>query len=327
MPKYTRLDDGHQRLERVDRWLAMGEVAGRALVLLALATLVPDACTVDRPAARPPSSLTHGTEPSASVPAPSAPPVFVTPAAPSRSELAAVRLRLTKVVAMKDPVALASRPGDPSLYVGQRIGQIWTIHDGTLDSKPILDIRSQVTFGGERGLFSLAFSPDGTFLYVSFTDTGGADRVAAYAFDGGPIDPSSGRTVLRVPEPSIRHQGGDIVFGPDGYLWMGLGDGSLGNDAFRTAQSLETLLGKIIRIEPSPTGGRAYRVPSDNPFVTRARAKDEIRALVQPNGRLAFKRDLKIKLQGSRRLAKAPDGELYALSLPKGVYRIDPAAP
>jgi glucose/arabinose dehydrogenase len=337
---------------------------------------------------------------------------------------------------MKDPVALASRPGDRTLYVGQRIGRIWAIRDGELDPKPVLDITSRLTFGGERGLLGLAFSPDGAFLYVSFTDTGGADRVVAYAFGDDPIDPSSGRTVLHVPQPSIRHQGGDIVFGPDGYLWMGLGDGSLGDDAFRTAQSLGTLLGKIIRIDPTPSGPRAYRVPSDNPFVQRRPGRDEIyaygvrnpwrfsfdretgdlwigdvgqyrmeeidflaagtgaganlgwslmegrlsfrgspprdhvpplteyrhrglrcaviggyvyrgsaipnlqgayvfadycdgriRALVQRNGRLVFRRDLKIKLQGIASFGEGPDGELYALSLPKGVYRIDRAAP
>jgi glucose/arabinose dehydrogenase len=337
---------------------------------------------------------------------------------------------------MKDPVAMATRPGDQTLYVGQRVGRVWAIRGGELDTKPLLDISSQVMFGGDRGLFSLAFSPEGSQLYVSFTDTGGADRVVEFAFRADRIDSSSGRTVLRVPQPSIRHHGGDIAFGSDGFMWVGLGDGSLDNDALRTAQSLRTLLGKLLRIDPtSPNGRRTYLVPSDNPFVHQAHAEDEIfasglrnpwrfsfdsetgdlwigdvgqyrmeeidflrygtgaganfgwslmegglsfrgspprdyvaplaeypheggrcaviggyvyrghaipnlngaylyadfcdariRALVQREGRLAFQRDLGVRLQGVASFGEGPDGELYVLSLPNGVYRLDPAA-
>jgi len=97
-----------------------------------------------------------------------------------------------------------------------------------------------------------------------------------FALGAGGVDPASRRELLTVAQPSIRHHGGNIVFGPDGLLWLGLGDGSLGGDPTDAAQSLAVLRGKLLRLDPSPNGGERYKVPATNPFVGRRGARAEI---------------------------------------------------
>jgi glucose/arabinose dehydrogenase len=113
-------------------------------------------------------------------------------------------------------------------------------------------------------------------LYVNFTDVDGDTRVVAYAMAGDRADPSSRREVLFVDQPYSNHNGGNLVFGPDGYLYIGLGDGGSGGDPHGNAQSLGTLLGKMLRIDPRPADGAPYRIPADNPFVTTPGARPEI---------------------------------------------------
>ena len=177
---------------------------------------------------------------------------------------------------LEEPLALAVRPDDPALYIAEKGGRVVAIRGGTVDPTPVLDVSSEVSLGGEQGLLGLAFSPDGGSLYVNYTDVDGDTRVVAYAMAGDRADPSSRREVLFVDQPYSNHNGGNLVFGPDGYLYIGLGDGGSGGDPHGNAQSLGTLLGKMLRIDPRPADGAPYRIPADNPFVTTPGALPEI---------------------------------------------------
>ena len=137
------------------------------------------------------------------------------------------------------------------LFVVDQPGQIWVLDDG--DPEVFLDIREPVSFGGERGLLGLAFHPEhDDLLYVNYTGLDGATRVAEYRFDDDGADPASERIVLRVSQPAPNHNGGMIAFGPDGSLWVGMGDGGAGNDRFGHGQRGDTLLGSMLRIEVGP---------------------------------------------------------------------------
>ena len=127
----------------------------------------------------------------------------------------------------------------------------------------------------------MAFSPDyqsDHLLYVDYTDTEGDTRVVEYAAPGGTVDPGSRRELLHVEQPFPNHNGGLVLFGPDGKLYIGLGDGGSEGDPQRNGLDRSTLLGKILRIDPAPDGGRPYTVPADNPFVGQGGSRGEIYA-------------------------------------------------
>jgi len=198
-------------------------------------------------------------------------------AAPSVSEAPdTVRVALTRVAAVEQPLAIAIRRGDPSLYIAEKTGRVVAIRDGRVTSRPVLDLSDDVSLGGEQGLLGLAFSPDGQYLYVNYTDVEGDTRIVGYAMHGDRAIRSSRRQVLFVAQPFDNHNGGDLVFGPDGDLYVGLGDGGSGGDPHGNGQSLGTLLGKMLRIRPTPTGPEPYRVPADNPFAGDPGARPEI---------------------------------------------------
>jgi glucose/arabinose dehydrogenase len=194
----------------------------------------------------------------------------------------APRAELVHVADLLSTTALAVRSGDPTLYVTEQSGRVRAIRNGRLVRRAVLDLRSQLTAGGERGLLGLAFSPDGSHLYVDYTDRDGNSRIDEFAMSGRTADPASQRNVLEVDQPQPNHNGGQLAFGPDGYLYIGFGDGGAANDqgpghaSGGNGQSLETLLGKILRIDPQAAGGRAYSVPADNPFVGDPDAEPEI---------------------------------------------------
>jgi glucose/arabinose dehydrogenase len=194
---------------------------------------------------------------------------------PTQAELNRVAVRLERLARMPEPVALAVADAT-TLYVGERAGRVRAIRDGRLDPRPLLDLTDQVVVEGEGGLLGVAVAPDGRHLYVSFTDQRHAVRLIEVAIDGDGVDPASRRDVLTIQQPSTRHHGGNIVFGPDGLLWFGVGDGSLGGDPANAAQSLGVLSGKLLRLDPTPTGSKGYTVPRTNPFVNRKGARPEI---------------------------------------------------
>lgn len=187
-----------------------------------------------------------------------------------------VDVRLVRVATLDQPLALAVRPDDPTLYVAEKTGRIVAIRDGHVDRRPVLDLSKEVSLGSEQGLLGLAFSPDGRFLYVNFTDVNGDTRIDEFAMVDGRPDLASRREILSVDQPYSNHNGGNLVFGPDGYLYIGLGDGGSGGDPHGNGQSLSTLLGKMLRISPRPSGDAPYGIPPDNPFVGQANAWPEI---------------------------------------------------
>ena len=197
---------------------------------------------------------------------------------------AARGLRLKRIGSFDSPVFLTSPPGDRARqFVVEQEGRVMVVRDGRKLAQPFLDIRDEVTDGGEQGLLSLAFSPDyaasGRF-YVYFTDNAGNQRVVAFARrDADHADAGSGRTVMHMPDSESNHNGGLLLFGPDDLLYVGTGDGGGGGDRHGrrgNAQDLGSLLGKILRIDPRPGDGLVYQVPAGNPFVGRAGARGEI---------------------------------------------------
>lgn len=193
--------------------------------------------------------------------------------------LAPGKARLSTIATLSQPVAMAVRRGDDALYFAEKTGRIQIVRDGKVDPRPMLDLTSAISTSGEQGLLGLAYSPDGTRLYVNYTDHSGDTHVVEYRIVDGRADPSTTRELLFVDQPFANHNGGNLVFGPDGKLWIGLGDGGSANDPMDNAQSLGTLLGKMLRIDPAPSGTLPYTVPADNPFVGRTGARPEIWAL------------------------------------------------
>jgi hypothetical protein len=191
---------------------------------------------------------------------------------------------LKRIGTFSEPVYVTAPPGDKRrVFVVERGGRIRVLVDGKRRARPFLDIRSKVSSGGERGLLSMAFAPDyassGRF-YVDYTDTNGDSRIVEYRRQSAErADPGSARELLFQRQPEPNHNGGLLLFGPDRKLYIGFGDGGGGGDrhgAHGNAQNLGTLLGKVLRIDPLPAGGRPYGIPSDNPFAARSGARGEI---------------------------------------------------
>jgi glucose/arabinose dehydrogenase len=179
---------------------------------------------------------------------------------------------------------VAPDDGSGRLFVTDQPGVIRVVKNGTLLPTPALDIRSQVgSAGTEQGLLGLAFPPgfaEKRYAYVYFTDTAGDSRIyRVHVTTSSPdvFDPSSMQLILKVAQPYANHNGGQLAFGEDGYLYIGLGDGGSERDPANRGQDLTTLLGKILRIDteatPEATG---YRIPASNPLVNRAGARPEI---------------------------------------------------
>jgi glucose/arabinose dehydrogenase len=163
-----------------------------------------------------------------------------------------------------EPVDLAVRPGDDRLYIVEQPGRV--IRHGGDETTSVLDMTGRVSTGGEQGLLGLAFSPDGSMAYVDFTDSSGDTVVAEFAVDAdGRFDPSSERTVILVAQPFSNHNAGDLEFGPDGMLFITLGDGGSGGDPQRNGSNPATLLGSLLRIDPTPSADAAYTIPVGNP--------------------------------------------------------------
>jgi glucose/arabinose dehydrogenase len=176
-------------------------------------------------------------------------------------------LRLTEVASVDAPTALAPDPTTGALYVTEQDGRVVAIDPTSGESQVVLDISDDVTSGGERGLLGITFDPDGEHLYISYTDSNGDTSVEEYQWSDGAVVAGSRRQVLAQDQPFGNHNGGDLHFGPDGYLYIGLGDGGAGGDPTGTGQDPSDLLGSILRIDPTPTGDAPYSVPGDNPFV------------------------------------------------------------
>ncbi len=192
-------------------------------------------------------------------------------------DLGGPRVGLAEVARLDEPVALAVRPGDPALYVAERGGRVRVVRDGVLDPAPVVDLSALTRAGGERGLLGLTFSPAGDRLYVDYTDPNGDSHVDELAVTAdGTVDPATRRQVLFQEQPYPNHNGGNVLFGPDGFLYIGFGDGGSQGDPQRHGLALDTWLGKILRVDPRPVDDQPYTVPPDNPFVGQDGARPEI---------------------------------------------------
>src|SRR5918992_2620319 len=183
------------------------------------------------------------------------------------------------------PVYLTAPPGDGErVFVVEQAGRIRVVRGGSALATPFLDITGPVLDGGERGLLSMAFAPDyaasGLFyLYYTASSPTGALTIAEYRRSANPdVAESAGRIVLSIPHSTYsNHNGGQLQFGADGYLYIATGDGGGGGDPARNGQKLDSLLGKVLRIDPRvDPSGVPYRIPSDNPFVGQTGAQPEI---------------------------------------------------
>ena len=198
---------------------------------------------------------------------------------------------LEKVGNFDEPVGIVQPPGHSQLVVVEKAGELRVLDDGVTLAKPMLDIRKLVKTsgrGGEQGMLSVAFP--GNFAktdryYVSFTDRRNDLRIFEYRVrDTGQLvtESGSGREILTVPQPTTQHHSGRLEFGPDGFLYIGSGDGGPSGDPANVSQDRRSLLGKLLRIDPSRTIGRkgkrnwqAYRSPKSNPYVG-IQGRDEI---------------------------------------------------
>jgi glucose/arabinose dehydrogenase len=197
------------------------------------------------------------------------------PAAAPKFVAGAVNLSLSKVAGGLSSPVFVTNAGDASgrLFIVEKGGKIKILQGGVVLATPFLDIHTKVSKTGERGLLGLAFHPDYTVngkFYIYYTDTKGRIAIAVYHRSTGDPDRASptGSVLLRISKPYSNHNGGTVAFGPDGYLYLGTGDGGAGGDPGNRAQDLGTLLGKILRIDVSGrTPARPYIIPKTNPYV------------------------------------------------------------
>lgn len=196
-------------------------------------------------------------------------------------------LRLRQVATLNKPVAMATRPGSDDVFIAEQGGtvrRLFTDDDEKdddplaawrVDRQPVIDVSRDTEARGEQGLLGIVFSPDGRRLYVHYTDRDGDNVVASYAVTttagGVRADPSTRVEVFATTQPMANHNGGQITFGPDGYLYIGLGDGGGAGDPDDEGQNPSSVLGTVVRIDPDTNGGNdaasgTYGIPVDNPF-------------------------------------------------------------
>jgi glucose/arabinose dehydrogenase len=244
-----------------------------ALALIVVGSL--GACSDDEPASEP-SSSTSTTAPDGST---------SSTEPPAEGTLGSVQLALQEVVAVHEPIALAARPGSKDLYIAEKGGRVRLVEveddrngDGRedptpsyqLQTTPLLDISGDVINQDERGLLGMMFSSDGRKLYLDYTrQPDGHTVVVEYTLgDRQNIDRSTRRELLVVEQPYANHNGGGLEIGPDGFLYVSLGDGGDSDDPHGHGQDTKTLLGSILRIDPegAKEGGPPYSIPPGNPF-------------------------------------------------------------
>lgn len=209
--------------------------------------------------------------------------VTVAAVAPS-ADAGSVNLTTERIISsgLTGALVLTAPPEDPTrIFIGEQTTariKIYDLDNGTLLGTPFLDIGSKAGSGSERGFLGLAFHPDyrnNGYFFVNYTNNSGTTVVERYTVSANPniADASSAKTIIQIGQPFSNHNGGGLAFGPDGYLYVGMGDGGSGNDPQGNGQNINTLLGKMLRLDIDTVG--AYQNPPDNPFVGVA-GRDEI---------------------------------------------------
>ncbi len=214
------------------------------------------------------------------------PTLAATPCHEQGSAIPPIALRVV-AEGLEHPVHIAAAPGENDrLYVVEQAGSVRIIQDGKVRNPRFLDIRDRVDSGGEKGLLSIAFHPQyakNGWFYVDYTTREkGQLYTIVSRFQRGPSgggDEGSEEVLLKIEQPYSNHNGGQLAFGPDGFLYIGMGDGGSANDPHGNGQNRGNLLGDLLRIDvdaPSPT--RPYAIPADNPFVNQRGVRPEIYA-------------------------------------------------
>lgn len=177
------------------------------------------------------------------------------------------------------PLYLTAPAGDARLFIVEKTGGIRIVKDGALLPDPFLDLSAKVSSGSEQGLLGLAFDPEyatnGRFV-VHYTDLAGNTALSRFQVSVDPdrADPASELLILAAIQPASNHNGGQVAFGPDGFLYLGLGDGGSSGDPEGRGQGLSDLLGSILRVDVRT--GDPYTVPADNPFTGNPAARPEV---------------------------------------------------
>lgn len=173
---------------------------------------------------------------------------------------------LELIASVSSPVAIIAAPGSNDLWVAEQAGRVLRLPNGegpAVDDVGV-DLRQVVSSASEQGLLGLALAPSGERLFTYHTALSGASVVLRWDVQNGAVDPASATEIITVEQPARNHNGGHVVFGPDGYLWVGLGDGGAAGDPWGNGQNADTLLGSMLRLDVS---GDGYDIPADNPFV------------------------------------------------------------
>ncbi len=271
-------------------------------------------------------------------------PPHATETAPVRSEPTAAMARVDAIPPsnsaqwtliagdFRRPLALA-HAGDDRLYVVEQEGVIWILENGERLAKPFLDLRQRVNDrANEQGLLDLAFHPDYALnghFFINYTVENGATHISRFSLSADPqrADADSEMLLLKIDQPYGNHNGGALAFGPDGHLYIGMGDGGSGGDPLGNGQRLDTLLGKILRVD---VGEEPYAIPPDNPFAQGGgRAEIWASGLRNP-WRIAFdpvSEDLYIADVGQNQweeinfqAAGSPGGDNYGWNLREGAH-------
>lgn len=308
------------------------------------ATATPRPIATSQPAAT--DTLLPPTVPQPATEGPVPTPTATTPpASPTHAvfDPTAFSLDLQLIASNLDAPVYATHASDGSgrLFVVEKHGTIRIVAGGAVKPTPFLDIRSMVgSRGSEQGLLSVAFHPDypaNGFFFVDYTDTNGNTVVARYHVSDDPdvADPNSARTILTLDQPAANHNGGLLLFGPDGYLYIGTGDGGGAGDPRGNAQNPQVLLGKMLRLDVDSS--EPYAIPTGNPFISDPAVRDEIWALGLRNPwRYSFDRatgDFYIADVGQNRYeeidfqpAGSRGGENYGWNIMEGFHCFSPGA-
>jgi len=250
-----------------------------------------------------------------------------------------------------NPVTIANAgDGSNRLFIVEQRGYIRLVKDNVLQGTPFLDIHTKVSCCGERGFLGLAFPPNYAskgYFYVNYTNTGGDTVVARYSISGNPdlADAGSETILLTIDQPFSNHNGGQLAFGPDGFLYIGMGDGGDGGDPGNRAQTTNVLLGKMLRIHTEgagcvtrpPHAPKNYCIPGSNPFFSNTSYQPEIWALgVRNPWRFTFDRqtgDLYIADVGQEKQeevnfqpANSPGGQNYGWRILEGILCFNPSS-